>query len=76
MWSGVARIVHMVSQPLLGQQSAGGPAAGDGSAGGPATSEPAGGPAAPSAADANLDVEIGDPASSSGAKRHGGGSAV
>ena len=38
----------------------------------PATSEPAGGPAAPSAADANLDVEIGDPASSSGAKRHGG----
>ena len=54
------------------QQSAGGPAAGDGSAGGPATSEPAGGPAAPSAADANLHVEIGDPASSSGAKRHGG----
>ena len=54
------------------QRSAGGPAAGDGSAGGPATSEPAGGPAAPSAADANLDVEIGDPASSSGAKRHGG----
>ena len=41
------------------QQSAGGPAAGDGSAGGPATSEPAGGPAAPSVADANLDVEIG-----------------
>ena len=54
------------------QQSAGGPAAADRSAGGPATSEPAGGPAVQPDLDIGLDVEIGDPSSASGIKRHGG----
>ena len=54
------------------QQSAGGPAAADRSAGGPATSEPAGGPAVQPDLDIDLDVEIGDPSSASGMKRHGG----
>ena len=54
------------------QQSAGGPAAADRSAGGPATSEPAGGPAVQPDLDIGLDVEIGDPSSESGTKRHGG----
>ena len=54
------------------QQSAGGPAAADRSAGGPAISEPAGGPAVQPDLDIGLDVEIGDPSSASGIKRHGG----